>query len=167
MAGNSWGAAAVALLLATSAMAAEPALLRGTVTKVRDGDTIEVDGVAVRLQGVAAPERREPLGRLATQAMTEFVRGQQVVCRPNGTRSRDRIVAVCELAGVDLGAYLVRRGLARDCPRYSGGAYAALEASLGEQSPVRRLYPLPNYCREPIARDWRAGAISSVAADSR
>lgn len=136
----------VALLLAGAA-GAEPIPFSGTVTKVRDGDTIEVEGVAVRLQGVAAPERRDPLGRRASEAMRAFVLGRRVVCRPDGTRSWDRIVALCELAGVDLGAYLIRRGLARDCPRYSLGRYAGLERAVADRAPVHQLYALPAYCR--------------------
>jgi endonuclease YncB( thermonuclease family) len=150
-----WLAVLVAALLAAGAARAAPSAFAGDVTRVRDGDTIEVEGVAVRLQGVAAPERRDPLGRLAAEAMRDFVLGQRVVCHPDGTRSRDRIVAVCELAGVDLGAYLVRLGLARDCPRFSGGRYRPLEAALGDDAPILRLYTLPSYCR-PRGRELAA-----------
>jgi endonuclease YncB( thermonuclease family) len=37
----------------------------GPVTHVRDGDTIEVAGVPVRLNGLHAPELREPGGQAA------------------------------------------------------------------------------------------------------
>jgi endonuclease YncB( thermonuclease family) len=39
------------------------------VTHVRDGDTIEVGGLPIRLQGLAAPEGDKPGGEEATQAM--------------------------------------------------------------------------------------------------
>ena len=45
------------------ALADEPAILTGTVTHVRDGDTIEVGKVPIRLNGVSAPELKEPLGK--------------------------------------------------------------------------------------------------------
>ncbi len=142
-----WLAALATALLAAATARAAPSAFAGNVTRVRDGDTIEVGGVAVRLQGVAAPERDHLLGGPATEAMRAFVLGRRVVCHPDGTRSFDRIVAVCELAGVDLGAYLVRLGLARDCPRFSGGRYRPLEAALGDDAPILRLYTLPSYCR--------------------
>jgi micrococcal nuclease len=114
---------------------------------VRDGDTIEVGRTAVRLQGVAAPELREPLGPEARRAMRELVEGRRVECEPDGSRSYDRVVALCRRLedGEDVGALLVGRGLARDCARYSRGRYAALEAAVG--APIRRLYKLPAYCR--------------------
>ena len=143
-----------ALLLATPAGAAGP--LVGLVTDVRDGDTIEVEGVAVRLQGIAAPERGDALGRRATRAMRALVAGRRIAWRPDGSRSWDRIVARCFLAGEDIGEIMVRLGLARDCPRYSGGRYAAAEREAGR--PIARAYPLPSYCqpRRSGARRHRA-----------
>lgn len=139
--------AVVAMALVAAAPAqAEAREFIGVVTKVRDGDTLEVNGVAVRLRGVTAPERSHPLGMLATQAMREFALGHRVTCWPDGTRSYDRIVAVCERDGVDLGAFLIFRGLARDCPRFSGGRYAALEREGAQRTRIRELYPLPDYC---------------------
>jgi hypothetical protein len=39
----------------------------GPVTHVRDGDTVEVAGLQIRLQGLAAPELSEPGGRYADE----------------------------------------------------------------------------------------------------
>lgn len=98
----------------------------GDVTHIRD-DTIEVGGLPIRLQGLAAPERGEPGARAATGAMREMVLGQELRCELDGERTHDRCVAICYLEGADIGEIMVRRGLARDCPRFSGGRYAALE----------------------------------------
>lgn len=140
-----WAGLALALILAASGQVGAREFI-GTVTKVRDGDTLEVNGVAIRLKGVAAPERSHPLGLAATRAMRDFALGQRVTCWLDGTRSHDRIVALCERDGVDLGAYLIVRGLARDCPRFSGGRYAALEHKARRTTRIRELYPLPGYC---------------------
>jgi len=43
------------------AIAGDPTTLTGTVTHVRDGDTIEVGKIPIRLNGVSAPELKEPL----------------------------------------------------------------------------------------------------------
>jgi hypothetical protein len=65
----------VLVLLLSSTAQAEPTTLTGTVTKVRDGDTIEVGRIPIRLNGVSAPEMREPLGPQSKTFMTDFVIG--------------------------------------------------------------------------------------------
>ncbi len=53
----------VALIILIPLIAyAEPTFLVGKVTKVRDGDTIEVGNIPIRLNGVSTPEMNEPLG---------------------------------------------------------------------------------------------------------
>jgi endonuclease YncB( thermonuclease family) len=42
--------------------------------------------------------------------------------------------------GRDIGGELIEAGLARDCPRYSHGRYAALEPEAAHR------LPLPDYC---------------------
>lgn len=119
-----WG-----LLLCGSASA-----LTGVVTHVSDGDTLWVrpEGAApvkVRLQGIDAPERCQPWGPQARQALSERVLHQRVRVR---TRARDeyhRNIGVVELNGVDVARALVREGHAwSQRYRRSLGAYADLEA---------------------------------------
>lgn len=122
--------------------------LAGVVTDVRDGDTIEVGSKVIRLHGVAAPERSEPLGKEAARMLRRLVDGQEVACTPDGTRTRGRIVAVCKVEGEDVGALLIRAGLARDCPRYSKGRYATDEqAAMARGTAIQTIYELPDYCR--------------------
>ncbi len=59
---------------------AENLTLTGTVSHVRDGDTIEVGPIAIRLQGIAAPEGNEPGGDIATNAMRDLVLGKELRC---------------------------------------------------------------------------------------
>ncbi|MEX2376001.1 MAG: thermonuclease family protein [Dehalococcoidia bacterium] len=115
--------------------------LAGPVTHVRDGDTIEVQGVAVRLEGLHAPELAEARGREAKRFMERQVLGRALRCELSGARSYDRTVGVCFADGQDIADALVSAGLGRDCPRYSGGRYRRLETAES-----RRL-PLPGYCR--------------------
>jgi endonuclease YncB( thermonuclease family) len=144
--------AAIIVSSPTSSKAAETTIA-GFVTHVRDGDTLEVGRTVVRLQGVAAPERGEPLAAEATRALRSLVTAREVRCVPDGTRSRGRVVAVCRVAGLDVGAVLVRRGLARDCVRYSRGRYAAdEEAAADAGAGIRGTYALPSYCRERMRR---------------
>ena len=55
--------------------------------------------------------------------------------------ARTAAVGWCYLDGQDIAEALVRAGLARDCPRFSGGQYAAAE------TPAARGLPFPSYCR--------------------
>ena len=109
--------------------------LDGRVTHVRDVDTIEVDGIAIRLNGVDGPELSEPFGPTATGFMRELVHGRYVSCSLNGESNGDRYIGVCFLDGQDIGAVAIASGMALDCRRYSGGRYAHLEI----QGAVRRL----------------------------
>lgn len=77
-----------------------------------------------------------------------MVLGKRLRCELDGSSTYDRCAGVCYLEGQDIGQALVRAGLARDCPRYSGGRYAAAErAAAAEGATIRRDYRLPGYCR--------------------
>jgi micrococcal nuclease len=122
--------------------------VEATVTYVRDGDTIEFGALAISLNGVAAPEWDTDHGQRATVAMRDMVLGKRLRCDLDGERTHDRCVGICYLGGEDIGERLIRDGLARDCPRYSGGRYAgAEEAAAVEGAAIRATYRMPGYCR--------------------
>ena len=106
---------------------AEPTILTGAITKVRDGDTIEVGKIPIRLNGVSAPEMNEPLGPQSKTFMTDLVMGKPVRCELDGSKTHDRFVGICYLDEQDIGATVIGAGLALDCPRFSGGRYAEYE----------------------------------------
>ncbi len=84
----------------------------GVVTRVRDGDTIEVAGVPVRFERVDCAERGTRAGDAATQAMRTLAHGRQVTCALIGRRSYDREIGTCRLGdGRELGEAMVARGL--------------------------------------------------------
>ena len=121
--------------------------ITAVVTHVRDGDTIEVGGLPVRLNGLVAPEHDEPSGSAATAAITALVLGHEVRCDFNGDRTYDRCVGGCYLDDQDISEIMVRRGLARDCPRFSGGRYRAVELQAAAAgATIGTSYPLPGYC---------------------
>jgi micrococcal nuclease len=123
--------------------------LTGQVTLVRDGDTIVVGTMPIRLNGLAAPEGDEPGGAAAAKAMVELVDGRTLQCELNGEKTHDRCVGICYLEGKDISAEMVRQGLARDCPRFSGGRYRVIEAAATKGgATIARTYPLPGYCRQ-------------------
>ena len=120
---------------------ADPSVLLGTVTKVRDGDTIEVGKIPIRLNGVSAPEMNEPLGPQSKAFMTDLVMGKRVRCEMDGSKTYDRFVGICYLDEQDIGARVVASGLALDCPRFSGGRYAEYEIEV-----AATLMNLPELC---------------------
>lgn len=119
-------------------------ILSGTVTGVRDGDTLEVRNVPVRLQGLNCEEKHSPLGQAATLAITDMAAGFFVSCTLTGEKSYGREIGRCSLGdGSDLGAELIAQGLCGRCDRYDvGGAYIAVQRAAG---PWRGAFP--GYCR--------------------
>ena len=133
---------ALSILAAPIFANAEPTVLTGNVTKVRDGDTIEVGKIPIRLNGVSAPELKEPLGPHSKAFMVDLVMGKRVRCELNGTKTYDRFVGTCYRNGRDIGVAVIEAGLALDCPRYSGGRYKAVETEA-----ARLRIKRTGYCR--------------------
>jgi endonuclease YncB( thermonuclease family) len=129
-----------AMLLSSPALADR--VIEGRVTVVRDVDTIVVDGIPIRLNGVDGPETSSRIGREARAFMNRLVRGETVTCQLNGDRTHDRWVGVCFLADQDIGAFAIANGHALDCRRYSRGRYRDLETPAA-RSRIRRA----GYCR--------------------
>lgn len=124
----------LALLLGPAVAGAE--VLEGRA-RVVDGDTLEVAGVKVRLFGVDAPELDQlcerggqpwACGQAAREALGAIIGRKRVVCAVQDHDRYGRDVAVCETAAGDVGAALVRQGMAIAYRRYSG-RYVNAEAA--------------------------------------
>ena len=90
----------------------------------------------------------EPGGSEATEAIRQVVLGRELRCELDGERTHDRCVGICFLEGADISEIMVRRGVARDCPRFSGGRYAEAERrAAADGATIGRAYTLPGYCR--------------------
>lgn len=89
-----------------------------------------ISGTAVVLDGVDTPSPGSEIGRAARTAVLDSIDGQPVICRvgPRDVSDTARR-GVCFADGVDLGAMLVRSGLALDCPRVSNGRYGDFETA--------------------------------------
>lgn len=101
-----------AFILVLSAWACLAQDLVGTVTHVRDADTIEVDGVPIRLQNIDAPELGTTLGDAGKRWVTERFLGRRVECYLNGERTYDRWVGHCHDGGTDIGLVTIAAGYA-------------------------------------------------------
>lgn len=102
--------------------------------RVIDGDTIDIDGTRIRLEGIDAPERaqicrRDPApglkvgsrqaerarwraGDAATAALEATIAGRPVSCRVHTHDGYGRAIATCFAGGHNLNAGLIRRGMA-------------------------------------------------------
>jgi endonuclease YncB( thermonuclease family) len=104
------------------------------VAVVVDGDTIRIGERQIRFDGIDAPEEGAMCGetnmdRAATNALSAITRNHRVVCRITVLPDQyGRDIAQCRAGEMDLSAYMVANGWARDWPRYSDGAYADEEA---------------------------------------
>ena len=95
---------------------------------VIDGDTIVIDLIHIRLEGIDAPELDQPYGKVSKWALHKLCKDQVVTAQINGELSHNRVVATCFLPdGRDLAAELVRQGLALDWAAFSGGKYRGCE----------------------------------------
>lgn len=115
---------------ASSRLSPTGATMIDGIARVIDGDTIEVSGTRIRLDGIDAPEgaqtcRRDSgiylCGREATDALSNFANGKAVRCTPTGSDQFKRVLATCSLtaSGIDLGAWMVSQGFAFAFVRYS------------------------------------------------
>ncbi|WP_210333028.1 thermonuclease family protein [Rhizobium sp. RHZ01] len=93
-------------------------ILRGRYWVI-DGDTIVINNIRMRLAGIDAPELDHPWGQRSKWALIQLCKGRTVTARIKPELSHDRMVAECFLPdGRDLGAELVRSGLALDWPKF-------------------------------------------------
>ena len=95
---------------------------------VIDGDTIVVSKIKVRLAGIDAPELDQPWGQKSKWKMVEICKGRTIHVELTGETSYDRLVGTCYLSdGTDIGAELIKAGLALDGGHFSKGKYRHLE----------------------------------------
>lgn len=99
------------------------------VASVIDGDTIEIHGQRIRLEGIDAPEsaqlctdeggRQWRCGQKAALALAERIGSRSVACEATGRDRYRRTLAICRIANDDLNEWMVRQGWALAYRRYS------------------------------------------------
>jgi len=115
-------------------------VLQGRASVI-DGDTLEINGKHVRLNGIDAPESdqqcedakhfRYSCGWQATGALDDFLaKSRPLRCEFVEWDQYGRFVGDCFLAdGTNVAAWMVENGQALDWPKYSNGAYAAQQSA--------------------------------------
>lgn len=135
------GIAAVVWLsfaLLTSALAESDIVGRASVI---DGDTLDIQGVRIRLHGIDAPESWQTCeskagkpyrcGMAAAEALDAFLAASRPVqCQQRDIDRYKRVVAVCFRAdGHNVNEWMVATGNAVDWPRYSKGEFQSAQDS--------------------------------------
>ena len=97
--------------------------------QIIDGDTIDIGGTRIRLEGIDAPEASQTCldsrgetwacGTAATREMVHMTRDQSVDCSSRGLDKYGRMLGLCFVGATDISAELVKRGLAWAFVRYS------------------------------------------------
>jgi endonuclease YncB( thermonuclease family) len=99
------------------------------LARVIDGDTLEIAGRHVRLEGIDAPESGQTCGRrligswrcgsAAADALAKLVAKRRVSCESRGNDKYDRMLGICFVDGRDINAEMVREGYAWAFVKYS------------------------------------------------
>ena len=110
--------------------------------RVIDGDTLEIDGRHIRLEGLDAPEMGQTCGRrligswkcgsAAADRLAAFVAKRAVNCESRGNDKYGRMLGICFVDGNDINAQMVREGYAWAFVKYSQ-TYVQQEATARPQ----------------------------------
>lgn len=109
--------------------------------RASDGDSFRLGDNRIRLIGLDAPELDQSCpapdgpdwacGRAARNALAELLAEGPVTCRTEGRDRYDRFRARCTVSDTDLGAEMVRRGMAVSAGDYWSEHLAARAEALG------------------------------------
>ena len=147
----------VLLLLLITFPAPAGTVHEGKVVKIADGDTLTllVDNTQhkIRLSDIDTPERKQPFGNRAKQALSELAFGKHARVVEVTVDRYGRIVGRVYVDGLDVNRELVAGGLAWVYRRYSNDA-ELLELEAGAKQKGLGLWADPN----PIPPwEWRRG----------
>lgn len=148
----------IGFLLTPSVSAlADPIAGQATVI---DGDTIEIHGERIRLNGIDAPESGQTCrkadgspyrcGQVAAFALADWIGRSLVICHPQGEDRYGRTIAACSVRDEDMGRWLVEQGHALAYRRYSQEYVPAEAEAAGRKLGVWQGAFVPPW-------DWRRG----------
>ncbi|MDG1687432.1 MAG: thermonuclease family protein [Gammaproteobacteria bacterium] len=144
------------LLLFTLSTQAET--LEGKVVKIADGDTLTIltstnQQVKVRLAGIDTPERKQPFGNRAKQALSSLAFQKQALVEIETKDRYGRTVGVVFVDGLNVNHELVKQGIAWVYRKYTSDKRLYALESEAKQS-KRGLWlqenPIPPW-------EWRRG----------
>ena len=113
--------------------------------RVLDGDSLDISGARIRLEGIDAPEWRQTCidpkgqtwscGQTAAQELRSYIGGRELTYARHGVDRYNRILATCSVSdGSDVNAWMIRQGWAvasGDAGHYRSEQHAAEAAKRG------------------------------------
>ena len=104
-------------LLLLFTLSAQAETLEGKVVKIADGDTLTLltssnEQVKIRLAGIDTPERKQPFGNRAKQALANLAFQKQATVEVETTDRYGRTVGAVFVDGQNVNAELVKQGMA-------------------------------------------------------
>lgn len=101
--------------------------------RVVDGDTFVAGGRKIRIWGIDAPEKGDGAYRVSGWLLQSLVEGKELGCKLIDQDKYRRDVMQCFTDGQDIGAVMVKFGMAKDYKRYSAGYYRQEEKEAKEK----------------------------------
>jgi endonuclease YncB( thermonuclease family) len=117
------------------------------VIAVYDGDTITVrtdETIKIRLDGIDAPELKQPFGQASKQSLSGLVFGQTVTIKPGKKDRYGRLLARVEIAGKDASLTMVETGMAHWYEQYAKRDKELQSAQTQAKTARRGLWSDPN-----------------------
>ena len=113
------------VLLLFFAVACGARQIEGKVVAVADGDTVTVVDAAkiqhrIRLEGIDAPEKKQPFGQRSKASLSDLVFGQPVTVLTEKKDRYGRNVGRILIGSLDVNLLQIRRGMAWFYRRYAG-----------------------------------------------
>ena len=145
-------------LLLLFTLSAQAETLEGKVIKIADGDTLTLltpssQQVKIRLAGVDTPERKQPFGNKAKQALSNLAFQKQALVEIAAKDRYGRTIGVVFVDGLNVNAELVKQGMAWVYRKYTDDERLYVLESEAKQS-KRGLWldenPIPPW-------EWRKG----------
>jgi len=98
-------------------LSAQAETIQGLVVKIADGDTLTLltssnEKIKVRLAGIDTPERKQPFGSEAKQALSELVFQKKALIEVETKDRYGRTVGIVFVDGQNINYELVRQGMA-------------------------------------------------------
>jgi micrococcal nuclease len=111
-------------VLDASSLAGGSASIEGRVVGVHDGDsatllTHKKSEVKIRLEGIDAPELKQPFGTVSKQALSNLIFGKDVSVRVTGRDRYGRTLGRISVGATDINHAMVAAGMAWHYEKYS------------------------------------------------
>ena len=110
--------------------------------RVIDGDTFVASGRKIRIWGIDAPEKKEAAFTASSWLLQSLISEGTLKCKLVDIDRYKREVMHCLIDDLDIGAMMVKVGMAKDYTKYSGGYYQQEQSEAKAKN--RGIWKLPD-----------------------